>query len=117
MLEIASRSDCEIYHASDLSSEAVGRLSRLISRTATLAHVAVHTAPADDLSLFDDSSYHQVVINSVSQYFPSKAYLTAVLSSAVGLVCPGGCLFLGDVRCADALHLFATSLEGQPPSK
>lgn len=48
-----------------------------------------------------------IVLNSVTQCFPSVGYLSAVLHDAVGLVSPGGTVVVGDVRHAGLLQAFA----------
>ncbi|EFG04908.1 class I SAM-dependent methyltransferase [Streptomyces clavuligerus] len=52
-----------------------------------------------------------VLMNSVTQCFPSAAYLTDVLDAAVALLGPGGTIVVGDVRNLALQGAFATSLE------
>ncbi|WP_369036290.1 amino acid adenylation domain-containing protein [Streptomyces adonidis] len=54
--------------------------------------------PAHALDALDGQTFDCVIINSVIQYFPSREYLDGVLRSAVGLLTPGGHVFVGDVR-------------------
>ena len=51
------------------------------------------------------------MINSVAQYFPDADYLVDVIRTAMGLLAPGGSLFLGDLRSLRHLGMFAASIE------
>jgi hypothetical protein len=53
------------------------------------------------------------VINSVAQDFPGVDYLLDVLAKAVGLLTPGGSVFLGDVRHAGLLPALRAGIEAQ----
>src|SRR6185436_7625882 len=48
--------------------------------------------------------------NSVVQHFPSLEYLLAVLAGALGVLAPGGALFVGDVRSLPLLTALHTSV-------
>ena len=62
-------------------------------------------------SRFDGTgSFDVIVVNSVVQYFPNAAYLTEVMDNAVGLLAPGGALFIGDVRNHDLQNAFQTAI-------
>ena|GEM_PF-1264499 len=102
--------DCERYAATDLSSEVVAQVERLIAETPALANAEVACTPAHDLSRFEPGSFDAVVINSTIQYFPDANYLMDVLAGAAEVVRDGGAIFVGDVRHAgllDVHHLFA----------
>ncbi|MFA7767791.1 amino acid adenylation domain-containing protein [Streptomyces sp. NRRL S-448] len=90
---------CERYVGTDLSPVAVTTLGRHVAahpqlreRTELIAQPAHETGP------LTPGSFDTVVLNSVVQYFPSEAYLTRVLTTALSLLAPGGRLFVGDVR-------------------
>jgi len=73
---------------------------------------------ADDLADVPDASVNTVVLNSVTQYFPTTDYLRSVLAEAVRVLRPGGHVYLAAVRdlgLLPALHLGA-ALEGMPPA-
>jgi len=75
--------------------------------------------PADDFSGLDGDSFDTAIINSVIQYFPNVAYLTRVLDGAIGVVRPGGVVFIGDVRSLPLMETFSVSVElyqAQPAS-
>ncbi|WP_459758658.1 hypothetical protein, partial [Mycobacterium riyadhense] len=57
-----------------------------------------------------EGHFDVVVLNSVVQYFPSAGYLLDVLDSALGLLAPGGAIFLGDVRNLTLLETFSTGI-------
>lgn len=84
---------CEQYWATDISAAAVERLRPWAGRGVVLRHQAAH-----DLDGLPPGRFDLVVLNSVAQYFPSRAYLTGVLSGLGRLLAPGGAIFVGDVR-------------------
>jgi amino acid adenylation domain-containing protein/non-ribosomal peptide synthase protein (TIGR01720 family) len=97
---------CEHYTGLDLSREAVAALARRVAADPALAgRVELHHRPAHDLAGLP-GGYDTIVINSVVQYFPSGEYLADVLRRAVGLLAPGGAVFVGDVRHAGLLRAF-----------
>ncbi|MFE7100605.1 methyltransferase, partial [Streptomyces erythrochromogenes] len=102
---------CESYLATDLSPEAVGALREHVAADpALVGRVRVECCAADALDDLPGDGFDTVIINSVAQYFPSGAYLVDVLTRAFGLLAPGGCLFVGDVRDRRLLRAFRTSL-------
>ncbi|MFJ3633112.1 amino acid adenylation domain-containing protein [Streptomyces sp. NPDC090112] len=105
---------CESYRATDLSPEAVGALREHIAADPALAgRVRVECRAADALDGLDDmpeGGFDTVIVNSVTQYFPSGAYLVEVLTEAFRLLAPGGSLFVGDVRDRRLLRAFHTSV-------
>jgi len=56
-------------------------------------------------------SFDVVVLNSVVQYFPDIEYLVAVLQESVRLLCPGGKIFVGDVRHLGLLPMFHAAVQ------
>ncbi|MFI9503427.1 amino acid adenylation domain-containing protein [Nocardia sp. NPDC052566] len=90
---------CEKYTGTDLSGVAIDYLRTRVETVASLRdRVSLSAGPAHRLETFPDSSFDTIILNSVVQYFPSRAYLDEVLTHALRLLTPGGSLFLGDVR-------------------
>ncbi|MFI0717439.1 phosphopantetheine-binding protein, partial [Streptomyces inhibens] len=50
--------------------------------------------------------FDTIVLNSVVQYFPDAGYLERVIESCLGLLAPGGTIYLGDIRNAGTLRTF-----------
>ena len=50
------------------------------------------------------------MLNSVVQYFPGVGYLDDVIDKAVGVLAPGGSVFVGDVRSLPLLEAFHVEL-------
>ncbi|GAA4449301.1 non-ribosomal peptide synthetase [Phytohabitans houttuyneae] len=98
----------EAYVGIDLSAEAVRRLGE---RFAGQSHVDLRCQPAHDLDGLPKGFFDTVVLNSVAQYFPSAAYLTSVLTAALGLLAPGGRVFAGDIRNHRLLRHFRAAVE------
>ncbi|WP_186241136.1 non-ribosomal peptide synthetase [Mycobacterium simulans] len=90
---------CETYWGTDFSGEAIDSLSRWSAADNELAgRVQLRAQEADDSSGLPSESFDLVVINSVTQYFPSLEYLVRVMENALAALEPGGSLFVGDVR-------------------
>lgn len=99
---------CASYVGVDFSPEAIHALQDQLSGHEDFKHVILRQGMVDDLSFLEDDAVDLVVLNSVTQYFPSASYLLKVLSEAVRVTCPGGHIFVGDVRSLpllDAYHL------------
>ena len=95
---------CSLYVGTDFSAATLAQLHRHLT---DLPQVRLLERTADDLEEFEAEGLDTVLINSVSQYFPSLAYLLRVLSGAVNAVVDGGIVFIGDVRnlsLRDAFH-------------
>ncbi len=104
--------DCSRYDACDVSPVVVQDLQRLVRRPgAELSQVVVSVRRGDDFEGVETGAYDTVVVNSVSQHFPSVDYLRRVLEGAVRAARPGGAVFIGDVRSLPCLEAFCTGLE------
>ncbi|MBB5868353.1 amino acid adenylation domain-containing protein/non-ribosomal peptide synthase protein (TIGR01720 family) [Allocatelliglobosispora scoriae] len=104
--------DCESYWGLDLSQEAIDALRGTVSRIDELAgRVELRAQPAHDVAGLPTGYFDTVVINSVAQYFPSADYLVDVVRRAVGLLAPGGRIFLGDIRNLRLLGCLRTAIE------
>jgi len=92
----------DAYAGIDPAPAAVARLRAAGLPGVTAARGAAHQlrAAAAALGWVPD----RVLLNSVTQCFPDRAYLSAVLADAVAVVAPGGTVVVGDVRHA-GLHL------------
>ncbi|WPP02038.1 amino acid adenylation domain-containing protein [Pseudomonas sp. HR96] len=102
---------CTVYRGTDLSHQAVANLSAWVATRADLGHVRLSQQPATDFSGIEAGAYDTVVINSVAQYFPDVDYLVQVLEGALTALCPGGQLFLGDLRALDLQPTFHASVQ------
>jgi SAM-dependent methyltransferase/acyl carrier protein len=101
---------CQQYVGLDFSPAVLGHLRRAVAE-AGLGGVELLEGRADRLEGLPRSHFDLVVLNSVIQYFPSVEYLLEVLEQAVGLVRPGGHIFVGDVRSRALLEAFYASVE------
>ncbi|MEU5289384.1 amino acid adenylation domain-containing protein [Streptomyces sp. NPDC020755] len=103
--------DCEAYWATDFSAEAIATLrDRLHDLPELGSRVELRVQPADDVDGLPEGYFDTVVINSVTQYFPHAGYLESVLDRVVGLVAPGGSVFVGDIRNHTLLRGFHTAV-------
>ena len=109
LLRLAPR--CEQYVGVDFSAPSLKAIARELAASGSGQNVTLMERAADQLEDLPPGSYDTVVINSVTQCFPSTAYLMAVLRRAVDLVRPEGAVFIGDVRSLPLLPAFATSVE------
>jgi amino acid adenylation domain-containing protein len=104
LLDLAAQ--CERYVGLDFSREALDNLQRKVDRE-ELRSVQLLEARADELGRLGEERFDTVIVNSVIQYFPDRAYLDGVLAAALQRLGDGGNLFVGDVRnrsLADAFH-------------
>ncbi|MFJ1680913.1 amino acid adenylation domain-containing protein, partial [Streptomyces sp. NPDC088251] len=115
---------CQEYWGTDLSPVVVAHLSGKVAQVPELAgRVRLHAAGAHELDDLPQEYFDTVVVNSVAQYFPGADYLVGVIHTALGLLAPGGRLFLGDLRnlrlmrtLHTAIALTATELPADPAS-
>ncbi|ANW17099.1 hypothetical protein BB341_02120 [Streptomyces clavuligerus] len=107
---------CESYWGTDLSGEVIAALADAVRRAPGLAdRVELRVRTADDIEGLPAGFFDTVVVNSVVQYFPDADYLTDVLTKAVGLLAPGGAVFVGDVRNPRLLRAFHTDVRLRRP--
>ncbi|MDT6985768.1 methyltransferase [Streptomyces lusitanus] len=103
--------DCESYWGTDFSGPAVDELARHVEERRELAdRVTLRTQAADVVDGLPEAYFDTVVLNSVSQCFPSGEYLEKVVRGALGLLAPGGALFVGDVRDLRTVEYFHTAV-------
>ncbi|WP_405901188.1 non-ribosomal peptide synthase/polyketide synthase [Streptomyces sp. NBC_00727] len=103
---------CETYWATDFSATAIDALTAQVAREERLTgRVVLQTRPAHDTDGLPAGAFDTIVINSVVQYFPSADYLADVIGKLMGLLAPGGVLFIGDVRNLRLLRPFATAVQ------
>ena len=101
---------CEAYVAVDFSPAALKKIDQQ-SKLMGLQNVSLIESSADALDVGDLDDFDLVVINSVSQYFPSAHYLAKVLQIAGDALSPTGAIFVGDVRSLPLNDQFHLSLE------
>jgi SAM-dependent methyltransferase len=112
MLLMRIAPECNRYVAADFSHEVLCRVQEQLQRVpATAARVELTERSADNFDGLEPDSFDAVVINSAAQYFPSAAYLEAVLKNALRLVRDGGEVFIGDGRSLPLLPAFGASVE------
>jgi SAM-dependent methyltransferase/acyl carrier protein len=102
---------CEAYLGTDFSAQAIDHVRKLVAARPDLAHVELARRLADDFSAIEPGRFDTVIINSVTQYLPSIEYLKTVLEGAVGALCSGGRIFVGDVRNLPLLKAFHASVQ------
>ena len=98
---------CEHYTATDISPNAIAALQA----HTVFPNVSLAVRAADDFNGVAPASYDAIIINSVVQYFRDAAYLQNVLAAAVGVVRPGGFIFVGDVRNLRLAETFYNEIE------
>ncbi|MFJ3306940.1 amino acid adenylation domain-containing protein, partial [Streptomyces sp. NPDC086549] len=104
--------ECETYWATDFSATAIDALARQVEHEPGLAErVVLRTQPAHDTEGLPAAGFDTIVINSVVQYFPTAAYLAEVIDRLMGLLAPGGTLFIGDVRNLRLLRSLTTAVQ------
>ncbi|MFI9524743.1 amino acid adenylation domain-containing protein, partial [Streptomyces narbonensis] len=102
--------ECETYYGTDFSESVIDGLRQHLAEVPAdwADRVRLVVQPADQVDLLPERDFDTIVLNSVVQYFPSVHYLVDVIEKAMGLLAPGGALFIGDVRNKALLREFAT---------
>jgi len=103
---------CESYWATDFSAPVIDILASHVAQDPELAdRVVLRTQPAHDTEGLPTGWFDTVILNSVVQYFPTPDYLEHVLTQALGLLAPGGAVFVGDVRNLRLLRPLVTAVQ------
>jgi len=102
---------CDAYHATDFSPQAIQLLQERVPHLDLCPDFRLEVAAANDLGALRTEGYDLVLMNSVTQHFPSLTYLRDVLHEAAGLVGEGHIL-VGDVANACLREAFFTTVEG-----
>ncbi|RJQ75871.1 non-ribosomal peptide synthetase [Amycolatopsis panacis] len=108
--------ECETYWGTDISARVVDSVRAHVDEDPQLkGRVELRVQPAHVLDGLPVGFFDTVVLNSVVQYFPNAAYLREVLEQVLGLLAPGGRVFVGDVRNLPLLAALRTAVElGRP---
>ncbi|ARZ71658.1 putative nonribosomal peptide synthetase [Streptomyces albireticuli] len=108
---------CETYWGTDFSPAAVARLTAHVAADPELAgKTELRCRPADDVDGLPADFFDTIVINSVAQYFPDAGYLSEVLGKCLGLLAPGGALYVGDVRNLRTRRALQAGVAGHRPA-
>jgi len=103
---------CSRYIGADFSSAALNYIRQQLQKR-PLDHVTLLERTADNFDDIEENSLDAVVLNSVTQYFPTADYLARVLEGAAHVIAPGGFIFAGDIRSLPMLEAFHASVELQ----
>lgn len=95
---------CTFYCGVDIAQEALHHIAQHLGSLGE--KVTLRQSAADNFAGFAPADFDTVVINSVTQLFPSIDYLVDVLQKALHVVQPGGAIFVGDVRSLALLEAF-----------
>lgn len=103
---------CSRFIGTDFSSAALNYIRKQLQKR-PLDHVTLLERTADNFEELEENSLDAVVLNSVTQYFPTADYLARVLEGAARVIAPGGFIFAGDIRSLPMLEAFHASVELQ----
>ncbi|WP_328222227.1 non-ribosomal peptide synthetase [Streptomyces sp. NBC_00310] len=104
--------DAEAYWATDFAAPVIRKLGEGIRTDPELGgKVELRCQAAEVTDGLPTGFFDTVVINSVVQYFPSLDHLHQVIRGALGLLAPGGALFLGDVRDLRQARVFQAGIQ------
>ncbi|MGW1966004.1 AMP-binding protein [Streptomyces sp. NPDC001935] len=111
LAHLAREEEVQEYWATDFSPAAVTALGARVEADAVLRDkVRLDCRDAEDTGGLPAGHFDVVVVNSVVQYLPGLARLRTVLERVLGLLAPGGSLFLGDVRSLDLACCLQTGI-------
>ena len=103
---------CDLYLGTDISQEALDYIDRHLNAIkCDQNQIKLSQREASNFSGIENHSFNGVVINSVTQHFPSGDYLFEVLEKAVNVISDSGFVFVGDIRNRDLLEVFHTSVQ------
>ena len=103
---------CKRYVGVDFAPSVLKRVrEQLAQHEELLGKVDLLERSAENFEGFAENSFSTVIVNSVAQHFPSRAYLDRVIENAVRVVRPGGHVFIGDQRNLLLLEAYAASVE------
>ncbi|PRY14190.1 methyltransferase family protein, partial [Pseudosporangium ferrugineum] len=106
--------ECVEYWGTDFSATVVQALGRQVEADERLSgRVRLRHQSADVVDGLPEQYFDTIVVNSVVQYFPGLDYLVKVIEGLVGLLKPGGAVFIGDVRNLRLLRLFRSAIEAR----
>ncbi len=102
----------EQYVATDMSPVVVDSLAGSLEQLQIpwRDRVQLLAQPAHVVQTLPQGHFDTIILNSVVQYFPNAGYLAEVIENAMGLLAPGGALFLGDVRNHSLQGAFQTAV-------
>ncbi|QIS13621.1 class I SAM-dependent methyltransferase [Nocardia arthritidis] len=107
----------QAYIGLDVAAPVVARLRAQLAPGAQVLRAAAHelaTPPVRAALRTADPDHPDpdcIVLNSVTQCFPNREYLTAVVGDALDLVAAGGTVVVGDIRNLASAPEFARWLE------
>jgi len=109
LLRVAPK--CKRFIACDLSETACDYVKDIIKRPQYRylkedGILEVELGGAHESMRFAHEKLDCIIVNGVSMYFPSAAYLLEVVQTAMDALEPGGKFFLGDVRCNKVINHF-----------
>ena len=102
---------CDSYVGVDFSASAIESIRQWTRNRAEFGNVELLQRTAVELDDLSAGSFDTIVINSVIQYFPDVDYFLRMLRSAVRLLRPNGCIFVGDVRHLGTLEAFQSAVQ------
>jgi amino acid adenylation domain-containing protein len=103
---------CSHYLGTDFSQEVVDYLQQQLQKMdLQLPQVTLERRTADDFEGIEPEAFDAVILNSLTQLFPSIDYLLKVLESALTRVSPGGFIFVGDVSSLPLLEAYHASVQ------
>ncbi|WP_426210230.1 amino acid adenylation domain-containing protein [Massilia sp. TWP1-3-3] len=108
LLRLASAT--EHYLGTDFAQGALDYVERRAGALG-LGQVTLERRLADCFDGMPARRFDTVVLNSIVQYFPDRAYMDRVLEGALDAVADGGTVFIGDVRSLPLLETFHASVQ------
>ena len=105
--------EVQSYQGCDLSSRGIDWVRNRVQRELPdlASSICLDRAAAHEIDAGSHGKHDMVIVNSVVQYFPDRAYLENVLDAVYSMVNPGGVLFIGDVRDFRLQPVFLDSVQ------
>ena len=102
---------CEYYCGIDISRQALEHIRRMEARQPVHCELALFQKAAHELADIPCAEIDTLIINEVTQHFPSIDHLIDVLEKATRVIRPGGHIFIGGIRSLPLLEVFHASVQ------
>ena len=100
------------YCGTDIAAAALTYIRQQLNKPEyKLPQVKLWQQAADDFANIPPKAFDTIILNGVTQYFPSIDYLLRVLEGAARSVEKGGRIFVGDVRSLPLLEAYHLSVQ------
>ena len=89
--------ECDYYYATDNASSSITYIQQKLQSTSFTHYVHTQETSAINIKAVKKNNFDTVILNSITQYFPSADYFKTVLDDSITKITPSGSVFIGDI--------------------